>query len=122
MLTPCLSCTQELTRLFRILHSLVTVDVRDINDQVPMFSISEYNATVGELESHWDHSALGYAASDDDSEEHSDLSMTWTGTTELLTFEGAKECLCVVVFIWGITNYLAVVGKRGKRILNLKMS
>ena len=44
------------------------------------------------------------------------------GTTELLTFEGARECLCVVVvfFIWGITNYLAVVGKRGKRIFESK--
>ena len=61
--------------------AVVTVNVRDINDQVPMFSVSEYNATVGEGVP-IGTIVLQVVASDDDSEEHSDLEYGLAGTTD----------------------------------------
>ena len=61
--------------------AMVTITLRDVNDQVPMFSMREYNATVGEgvpigtL-------VLQVFASDEDTEEHSELEFELVGTAD----------------------------------------
>jgi hypothetical protein len=61
--------------------AVVTINVSDINDQVPMFSTSEYNATVGEGVP-IGTTVLQVFASDRDSEQHSDLEFDLAGTTD----------------------------------------
>ncbi len=61
--------------------AVVIVTLRDVNDQVPMFSTNEYNATVGESVP-IGTLVLQVFASDGDSEEHSQLEFTLVGTAD----------------------------------------
>ena len=61
--------------------AVVTINLRDVNDEVPMFSVSEYNATVDEG-SPIGTVVLQVFATDRDSPQHSALEFELAGTTD----------------------------------------